>query len=210
MKRIAFIALSALVFGACSNQDDSQKLNQYATAAFGSNLDISYVGKPIDGLDFAVQTFITDFNQSLSTYDSTSRISRINNNQETAIDSLNFKVLQQALWWSKYSGGAFDVSVGPLVELWGFGKTGPKDVDSSEVEAARQLCGYTSFSVREFNLYKSKPEVRIDYNAIAPGFAADLLGEMLEKRGCSNYYVNVGGEIRCSGVNQDSAVWLIG
>lgn len=178
--------------------------------AFGSNLNITYTGEELKGIDFAVQNFVETFNASLSTYDPNSKISLINTNQSSIIDSLNFKVLQQGMWWTKFSGGAFDLAVGPLVDLWGFGKDKPTHVDSAQVDSVRRFVGYGVFTVNKMQLNKSYPEVRIDYNAIAPGFAADMLGELLTNKGVRNFYINVGGEIKCSGVNQDSAYWLIG
>lgn len=178
--------------------------------AFGSTIELSYTGEEIDGLNFSMEKLIKDFNRSLSTYDSTSLISRINRNEESKIDSLNFELLAQALWWTRATGGAFDICVAPLVDLWGFGQKSPQRVDSAQVDSARSLVGYNSIMISQMVLTKKDPRVRINYNAIAPGFAADLISEMLMKRGRSNYYINVGGEVRCSGVNQDSAFWLIG
>lgn len=189
---------------------DKVKLNKYAIDAFGSTIKLSYTGEEIDGLNFAMEMLVADFNRSLSTYDSTSVVSRINRNEDTKIDSLNFKLLAQALWWTRATGGAFDICVAPLVDLWGFGQSGPHPVDSIQVDSARSLMGYNSIMISQMVVTKKDPRVRINYNAIAPGFAADLISEMLIKRGKNNYYINVGGEVRCSGVNQDSVYWLIG
>lgn len=210
MKKLLLPVIAVLFLSACTEEKKESNLNKFKMDAFGSFLEISYVGKPIDGLDFVMQSFVENFNQSLSTYDPNSRISKINSNQETELDSLNTKVLQQGMWWTKYSGGAFDVAVGPLVKLWGFGEDGPHKVDSAEVDSVRALCGYGIFVVQQNHLKKTNPNVRIDYNALAPGFAADQIGDMFNRKGYTNYYINVGGEIRCSGVNQDSAVWVIG
>lgn len=200
----------ALGLSACTNNSSKVEVHKYAMDAFGSNLDITYTGEEMKGLDLAVQNFVENFNASLSTYDPNSRISRINSNQESMLDSLNFKVLEQGMWWTKFSGGAFDLAVGPLVDLWGFGKNKPQHVDSLQVDSVRRYVGYGVFTVNNFMLSKHYPEVRIDYNAIAPGFAADMLVELLSTKGINNFYINVGGEIKCSGVNQDSAHWLIG
>ncbi|HCS21859.1 MAG TPA: thiamine biosynthesis protein ApbE [Bacteroidetes bacterium] len=204
-----FIILFLFLFS-CTGNSNTVQLNKYAVSAFGSTIKISYTGEEIDGLNFAMENLIADFNRSLSTYDSTSVVSRINRNETDKIDSLNFKLLAQALWWTRATGGAFDVCVAPLVDLWGFGKTKPHPVDSSQVDSARSLGGYNSININQMVLVKKDPGVRINYNAIAPGFAADLISDMLIKRGRNNYYINVGGEVRCSGVNQDSAYWLIG
>lgn len=178
--------------------------------AFGSNLDITYTGDEFGGFDTVMQNFVKDFNASLSTYDPNSLISKINANEESKLDSLNFKLLQQGMWWTKFSGGGFDLTVGPLVDLWGFGKNKPLHVDSAQVDSMLTLVGYDVIKIFNFHLLKKDSGVRLDYNAIAPGFAADLIGELLTNKGYLNYYINVGGEIKCSGVNQDSAFWLIG
>ncbi|MHB1278950.1 MAG: FAD:protein FMN transferase, partial [Bacteroidia bacterium] len=203
-----FLFLFLFLIG-CTGKSDQVKLNKYAMEAFGSTIELSYTGEEIDGLNFAMEKLVADFNKSLSTYDSSSVISKINRNESDKIDSLNFKLMAQAFWWTRATGGAFDICVAPLVDLWGFGPTSPQRVDSAQVDSARSLVGYNSLVISQMGITKKDPRVRVNYNAIAPGFAADLISEMLIKRGRNNYYINVGGEVRCSGVNQDSAYWLI-
>ncbi|MBI1222490.1 MAG: FAD:protein FMN transferase [Bacteroidetes bacterium] len=210
MKRILLPALALVFLAACSGDSKKNGLQKFKTDAFGSYLEISYLGEPLTSLDFVMGNFIENFNHSLSTYDSSSVISRINHNQSTQLDSLNFKLMGQGMWWTRASRGAFDITVGPLVNLWGFGTQGPHKVDSAEVDSARRLCGYGMFTSSNMQLRKLNPGSCIDYNALAPGFAADQIGQMLRQKGYENFYINVGGEILCSGVNQDSAFWLIG
>ncbi len=209
MKKWFLLALPALLV-ACADKTET-KLNKVEIPAFGSYLELSYTGTEIPNYRENLEEFVEEFNSSLSTYRKDSRISQLNRNETQTLDSLNFKVLALSIWMTRASGGAFDVGVGPLVELWGFGQKGePREVDSSEVEAARKLCGYGTYYVQRFQLHKQDPNVRLDYNAVAPGLAADLIAEDLGKHNVKNFYINVGGEIRCAGVNQDSTTWVIG
>lgn len=211
MKKYLLLSFMALFLFSCKEEQTSKfELNKLNTSAFGSNLDISYTGDSISKLESQLQAFLANFNEQLSTYDENSVISKLNRNEIKEVDDLNYALLQKAIYLNNLTQGAFDISIAPLVDLWGFGEGGPTEVDSAKVDSARALVGKHHFVMVEGEIIKANPGVRFNYNAIAPGFAADLLAEMMEDNGKSNYYINVGGEIRCAGVNQDSVFWLIG
>lgn len=211
MKKYLLLSVMGLFLFSCKEEQTSKlELNKLNTTAFGSNLDISYTGDTIAKFESQLQAFLADFNTQLSTYDEHSVISKLNRNEIKEVEDLNFALLQKSIYLNILTNGAFDVSVAPLVDLWGFGEGGPTEVDSAKVDSARALVGKHNFVLVDGEVLKANPGVRFNYNAIAPGYAADLLSEMMERNGSTNYYINVGGEIRCSGVNQDSLFWLIG
>lgn len=177
--------------------------------AFGSSYDITYLGDELPGLKERIDSFVLAFNASLSTYDSTSLLSRINNNHTDEMDALVMTTLGKGLLISEKCGGAFDMTIGPLSEAWGFGLKHAENMDSARVNQIMQSVGYRKVWMNGKRLGKLNRGVRFDVNGIAPGLAADLISEMLRSWGYRNFYVNVGGEIFCQGKNADSVDWRI-
>ena len=114
---------------------------------------------------------------------------------------------------SRLTGGAFDITVGPLVDIWGFGPSGA--TETPDEETLRELVAVTGFEQLEVDveggtLRKARADCRIDLSAIAKGFAADQVSEMLVRQGPPHHMVEVGGEVRARGFNGSGQVWQIG
>lgn len=184
--------------------------HQVSGNAFGSNYDITYLGHEIPNLKGRVDSFVKVFNASLSTYDTSSVISKINRNETDQMDSLNELIFRNGFDISRKSGGAFDMTIAPLTQAWGFGLKNAENMDSARVDSIMLYVGFRKFWVGKRQINKLDARIQFDYNAIAPGLAADMIGILLQSWGCSNYYVNVGGELICRGVNADSTDWNIG
>lgn len=156
-------------------------------------------------------------NQLMSTYIESSDVSRFNNagkNQWVEIDRLTLQVIKQSLEISEMSGGAFDITVGPAVNLWQFGPE--KDETQSaptgpELDEVIKVVGYRNLELKEDppSLRKSIAGVQIDLSAIAKGFAVDQVASGLDERGIKNFMVEVGGEVFAKGRGA-SGVWRIG
>ncbi|MFP6906833.1 MAG: FAD:protein FMN transferase [Verrucomicrobiota bacterium] len=154
-------------------------------------------------------------NAQMSTYLDTSEISTFNTttNTEAFAVSVPFaRMVQRAREIAEQTDGAFDPTVWPLVELWGFGReahtTRPTDKD---IAAARARVGWEQVEVIGTNqLRKLKEDLQLDLSAIAKGFAVDRLTEILASHALTNYYVYVGGEIRVSGISEHGQAWRIG
>jgi len=151
-------------------------------------------------------------NDQMSTYRPNSELSRFNKaptsltvSPETAF------VVQSALTLSEQSGGGFDVTVGPLVNLWGFGPDKkPTKVPSDAVIAERkQLIGSQYLTVKDNTLYKAIPELYVDLSSIAKGYGVDVVAEYLQEIGINNYLVDIGGELRAKGVKPGDKQWTI-
>ncbi len=160
-----------------------------------------------------ISQLLVEVNNSMSTYQKDSELSRIN--QMPAGDSVTLseglaEVLSKALDISQSSGGAFDVTVGPLVNLWGFGPDGRviRAPDHSEIELLRQRVGYHYISLVDRKLTRER-NVYIDLSAIAKGYGVDQVAKLLEKAGISNYLVEIGGELRARGLKPDGSRWKI-
>jgi thiamine biosynthesis lipoprotein len=180
--------------------------------------DRAIEGEPVlASLRDEIRETLDSINRQMSTYDAASEISRFNasNSTEPMPVSADFaQVVAKALHVTRESEGRFDITVSPLVELWGFGPGKPREIPPTDDEiAAAQACVGSDGIAVTLNpptLTKKNPNVRLDVNAIAPGFAADLLSALCEKHGFVNHLVDVGGEFRAEGRNGSGEIWRVG
>ncbi len=158
-----------------------------------------------------VDSVLQAFNLSLSTYIPSSEISRLNASGQLAFESSYFyPVLQRSKEIFDATDGTFDPTVGPLIQAWGFGPDRKiPDLDSSRVDSLLNFVGFDRvvFDPKEASIPTS---FQLDFSAIAKGYAVDLVGELLEEKGMSNYLVEIGGEVRCRGVNDENKSWSLG
>ena len=182
----------------------------------GTTYNVKYLidEAPVEGLQAEIDARLVEVNKMMSTYDPTSELSRFNqyrytDNFEVSPDTLF--VINEALRLANLSGGVLDVTVGPLVNLWGFGPTKrPEKVPSQgEIDEIRDYVGYQKLSTTPTGLKKSHPMLYVDLSTIAKGFGVDEVAEILEKRGIENYLVEIGGEMRVKGERGDGSEWLI-
>lgn len=166
----------------------------------------------------AVRETLDDVDQKMSTYVPESEISRFNRAPVGGAVELSpetFAVLEEAARVYELTGGAFDVTVGPLVRLWGFGAGArPREGPPSEeaIEATRSLVGFPRLSIDDDPpaITKDVEGLECDLSGIAKGYAVDLVAELLLERGLENFMVEVGGEVRTSGKNAVGDAWRIG
>lgn len=178
---------------------------------YGSTYHITYEYPERKSLEKDILAILDRINSSLSIYDKNSLISRINRNDTTALlDADLERVLRVGLEVSEKSGGAFDMTVAPLVNAWGFGFAAREKVTPRMIDSILQFTGYQKIAIVEDKLRKQDPRIMIDPNALAPGYAADVIGEFFESKGIKNYLVEIGGELRCMGVNKEGNPWRVG
>lgn len=146
----------------------------------------------------------------MSTYLPVSIISRINQNDSNVlVDDLFKNVFMKSIEVSEMTGGKFDVTVGPLVNAWGFGVNKRVPIDSARVDSLRTLVGYRMVSLQGNRLVKQKPGTLLDFNAIAQGYSVDVIADYLERQGIHNYLVELGGELKAKGKKNDGP-WKVG
>jgi len=170
----------------------------------------------LDILHDAIESVLRDVNRQMSTWDRESEISRFNHSVSTAPFACSpafAEVVQESLQLSASTGGAFDPTLQPLLNLWGFGSEGndrriPSD---EELAAARASTGWEKIGTdgRSF-IAKSEPEVSLALGAIAKGYGVDQLAGLMEKAGHQNWFVEIGGEVAVHGMNPDGEPWRIG
>ncbi len=145
---------------------------------------------------------------SMSIFDSTSLLSRVNRNETDSVDehiTYNFRVAGE-VW--RVSDGAYDVTVKPLVEAWGF--AGKEGVESPNVDSILEFVGYEKVRIANGQIIKDDPRIQLDFNSIAKGYTVDLVARAMERLGARNYIVEIGGEVRCRGVNKQGEMWRVG
>lgn len=177
----------------------------------GTTYHIVYAGGEIADLQQGVDSVLKDVNASLSTYIPTSTISLFNQSAVGAPmdEPMRVNFLKSAEVWLK-SKGAFDPTVGPLVNAWGFGFQKMADkVDSSLIDSLLQFVGWQKLRIAGDSLLKESGVV-LDFSAIAKGYGVDQVALYLERRGVSNYIVEIGGELRAAGEKAKGFNWIAG
>ena len=180
----------------------------------GTTYHIKVVSEEIDSdeLKVDVEKQLAHLNQVFSTYIPHSEISQLNREHGNLMVSEELmKVLSLSDEIHRRSKGAFDPTVGPLVELWGFGPSGPRDGVPSDfdIRKALALSGFENVFLRDNSIEKPEGMV-IDLSAIAKGYAVDVISELLDGMGEHQYMVEIGGEVRAKGYNDRRNLWQIG
>lgn len=146
-----------------------------------------------------------------STYLPVSIVSRINTNDSTVVLNNYFKkVFFEGQLISEITFGAFDLTVAPLVNAWGFGFKNANNIDSTKIDSILEFVGHERIKIENNRLIKSDPRVMIDASAIAKGFSVDVVADYLESKGIENYLVEIGGEIRTKGKKTKNTKWKVG
>ena len=164
-----------------------------------------------DGIDSRLE----EVNNQMSTYRPKSELSQFNqfqhvNTLSPASESL-MKVVKEAIRINKLTNGALDITIGPLVNLWGFGPEGriTKSPPEETLALCRQWIGIDKLAINGNNLIKKIPQLYIDLSAIAKGYGVDVIAEYLESQNIHNYMVDIGGEVRTKGHNGKDVPWRI-
>lgn len=207
MKKLFFLLILIGVL-ACK-KTDSVKLIKLRGGVFGTTYSITYVAdknhqKSIDSLFYIV-------NKSLSTYMSTSDISKINKGDSTVVVDKMFKeVFKKSKRIYVETNGFFDPTVGNLVNAWGFGpKKQKEDLDSIQVDSLMKYVGLSKVKIEKGKIKKQFPEIYLDFNSIAKGYGIDVVGRFLESKKIKNYLIEIGGEIRARGKKPNHKLWTV-
>ena len=162
-----------------------------------------------EDLKLKVEKILHDFDMSLSLYKDSSIISRINRNEEVVADSFFTEVFTKSALVSEMTDGAFDITVGPLVNAWGFGADAHKSFTEAKRDSLLKLVGMSKVSLVNGRLIKTDPGIRLDVNAIAQGYSVDVVCRFFDDLGIINYLIEIGGEVRAKGTKA-GAPWRIG
>ena len=187
---------------------------QNSGMVFGTVYNITY--QCDRDLQPLIEEELQKVDRALSMFNEQSVISRINRgeykSEDTEESRMFFDVCQLAMEISEDTEGAFDITVAPLVNLWGFGFKNDVQPSTNAIDSLRQLVGYQKLSVdaKAHTVKKQDPRIMLDCSAIAKGYGSDVVAALLRRNNVENYMVEIGGEIVTKGVNPKRLPWRIG
>ena len=215
MKKIIYIvvAIGLVALAMCRTKEaETQALSYHKLegSVFHTIYHITYQGES-DYHDEIKQLF-KEFDGSLSMFNDTSIITRMNNCDTSVVANRYFRhVFTKAMEVSEATGGAFDITVAPLVNLWGFGFKNSDNVSQAAIDSILQFVGYKTVHLdEEGHLHKDDPRTIMDASSIAKGYMSDVVADFLREQGVENYMVEIGGEVALNGVNPKGSRWSIG
>ena len=216
---VPIIFVSFLYCISCSNQSNQIELSGFT---MGTTYNIKIVTRNVivlspEFIKQKVDSILININYQMSAYLFDSEITQFNNHESTASFTVSNDfayVVERALHWSKLTDGAFDITLVPLLYLWGFGpgqasKLGDVFPEENVVKNRQTHIGYEKLTTNNNYLQKDDPYIKIDLNAIAKGFGVDAVYSFLESIGMNSIMVEIGGEVRTKGKNRKNEPWVI-
>ncbi|MDO5446360.1 MAG: FAD:protein FMN transferase, partial [Prevotellaceae bacterium] len=175
---------------------------------FGTIYNITYQSSK--DLNDEILAAMNEVDASLSPFNDSSIITKINNNVDVKINSMFREVFEKAMDVSQSTDGAFDITVAPLVNAWGFGFKSGSGLTKVQIDSVMDFVGYKKVSLRDNKVVKTDPRLMLDCSAIAKGYGSDVVANLLTRKGISNFMVEIGGEIVTRGKNAEQKPWRVG
>lgn len=209
-KMMRYLVLISILLISCQESIPKKLLVTNYGNTQGTTYSIKYLSN--EGINYKkdIDSLLEVVNNSLSTYETESIISKVNRNEDLKIDSLFKRVCLMALQIASETDGAFDPTIGPLVNFWGFGSEETANNNKDILDDLKNLVDYKGILIINDSIVKANPKMEINFNAIAQGFTVDLISEYLNKKNITNYMIEIGGELKCSGQNAEGNLWRIG
>lgn len=211
-KWIVLLVVIVLLF--CIFRHETYHKNE--GVVFGTTYHITYEYN--SDLHEEIITELKKVDATLSMFNDTSIVARINRNENPPLHAMFSRVFNRAMEVSKATNGAFDITVAPLVNAWGFGFEKSGNMNKQKVDSLLQYVGYRKVHIVNGRIEKENPNVRLDFSAIAKGYGVDVVADYLESKGVHNFMVEIGGEVVVKGVapkhddsdSNKSRLWRIG
>lgn len=212
---VCLFLMSALMLLGC---DTSPKQMSLSGETMGTYYLIKYIEQdnlpPASKIQSQVDLLLEQVNQQMSTYRKDSELSQFNQQKTDApypVSQALTKVVNEAIRLHHLSQGALDITLGPIVNLWGFGPEGRPDIVPTDEQIAkrRSMTGMNYLAVQDNQLIKKHPDLYIDLSAIAKGYGVDAVADYLNELGLNNYLVDIGGELKLKGKNANQQWWRI-
>jgi len=210
MTRISILFIFALSLVQCGQKTGSS-YERITGEAFGTTYNITMRSDSSDVEQRQIDSLIITLDKSLSTYDPNSLISRINRGEsDVVIDRYFYEIYQKSGRIHSDSEGAFDPTIGIMVNAWGFGpEEGIPDMDQKKVDSLMSTVGYSRLKLSGGQLIKPHPNTYLDFNANAKGYGVDIICRFLDSKNVKDYLVEIGGEIRARGKNDKGLPWKV-
>lgn len=209
-KNLIILLLIAMGFISCK-QPIAQKVN-FVGMAQGTYYAITYYD--VENRDFQadIDSILSAFDQSVSSYQPNSIVSRVNRNEENVVlDDWfigNFLLSEDV---SSKTEGCFDITIAPIANIWGFGTfEKPDSINPVLIDSLKQYVDYRKVRIENGFVVKENPNIQLNYNAVAQGYAVDVLGDFLLGKGIENFLIDLGGEIFAKGQKPNGDYWKIG
>ncbi|MEA3497261.1 MAG: FAD:protein FMN transferase [Bacteroidota bacterium] len=200
-----------ILFLIISCNSSNLKYHSLQGETMGTIYHIKYQAQENKDFKKEIDSLLINVNNSLSTFIPTSTISRVNKAQlNTEIDAYFETVFQKAKDVYLRTNGSFDPTVMPLVNAWGFGYDTIPNVDSNIIDSLLTFIGFNKILLSGKIIKKKRPEIQLDFSAIAKGFGVDVISKFLIEKGIENFMVEIGGEVRVLGKNSEGNNWKIG
>ena len=211
MKQKKWIALTFMIIAALLllllPDNPKQQYYHHQGNIFGTYYNIRY--QATEDLHDAIQQRLQDFDHSLSMFKPNSVITHINRHDSITTDPLFEAMYAEAHAISLLSNGAFDITVRPLVNAWGFGNN-PQHTATPNIDSIMAFVGYEKVHLVDHHVIKDDERTTLDASAIAKGYACDVVANLLRENGCDNLLVDIGGEVVLQGVNDKARPWRVG
>jgi thiamine biosynthesis lipoprotein len=206
---LAFLIIGTILILSKSRRDANPEYRSAQGLVFGTRYNITYLYN--DDLKPDIEKTLARVDNALSMFNPESTISQVNNYEVMLVsDPLFLKVFHRAMEISEWTNGAFDITVAPAVNAWGFGFKHAENIKQSTIDSLMEITGY--WKIHELNgmIEKDDPRIMLDCSAIAKGFGSDMVADMLRSKGIDDFMVEIGGEIVVSGHNPKGKLWNIG
>lgn len=210
MHKIFISSLFILILNISCNVKPPLVYKHTSGSAQGTTYHITYQTADENDYSLGIDSILKAFDLTFSEYIPNSIVSRINRNDSAVeINDMFRVVFEKSLEVYKESDGAFDLTIAPLVNAWGFGP-GEKREKSPNIDSLKQFVGMYKVRIEGKKLIKDLPGITLDMNGIAQGYSVDIVSVFFEKKGIKNYMVEIGGEVRAKGKNDKGKLWRIG
>ena len=209
MRKVLYtVSFLGLISTVVYSQNEPIRIEGYAQ---GSTYHITYYDSLNRDLQPDIEKILIDFDKSVSTYLPTSIISRINSNQKNVkVDKYFIACFNKAKEVWKNTDGAFDPTVYPLVNAWGFGPGKEQKIEQSKIDSILKFVGFNLIELKGNKIIKKDPRVSLDFNAFAQGYSVDVVSSFLNSKGVKSYMVEIGGEVYAKGKKPNGNNWTIG
>jgi thiamine biosynthesis lipoprotein len=189
-------------------QQQSTPYQKNAGLIFGTTYSVTY--QCGEDLQEEIEAELKKVDDEFSMFNSQSIVARLNNGEQPELSNDFIDVFKLARQVSEDTNGAFDITVAPLVNAWGFGFKHEQMPSKEQVDSLRELISYRYVTLKDKTITMQKPGMMLDFSAIAKGYGVDVVARLLERHDIKNYMVEIGGEITTRGINPERVPWRIG
>lgn len=206
---LAFLIIGTILILTHSRNEAKPEYRTAQGLVFGTSYHITYLYNA--DLQEDIEKTLALVDNALSMFNPNSTISAVNRSESVFVDDTLFlKVFRRAMEISDLTGGAFDITVAPAVNAWGFGFKHAENIHQATIDSLLEITGYRKIHETDGMIVKDDPRIMLDCSAIAKGFGSDMVADMLRSKDINDFMVEIGGEIVLSGQNPKGKLWNIG